>query len=58
VVALEGEPAYEAPPSGGSGVEAFRLRAVKPGRTTLTFDYRQGSGTAPIKSASYPVAVQ
>jgi len=56
VVALEGEPAFEQGPQGA--VEVFRLTAVKPGRTTLTFDHRKGSDPAPLRSVSYPVTVE
>lgn len=55
IVMREGEPAYE--PSQQGGVEVFTLEAVKPGSTTLTFDYRQGSADA-LRSVSYPVTVQ
>lgn len=57
VVSVAGEPVYEAA-AGAAGVEVFRLVAVKPGQTTLAFDYRKGSDSAPLKSASYPVTVQ
>jgi predicted secreted protein len=57
IVALAGEPTYEAT-AGSPGVEVFRLTATKPGRTTLTFDYRKGSDPIALKSASYPVTVQ
>jgi predicted secreted protein len=57
IVSVAGEPAFEAA-AGGPGVEVFRLVAVKPGQTTLTFDYRKGSDPAGLKSVSYPVTVQ
>ncbi len=56
VVAVEGEPAWEQGPKGG--VEVFALKAVKPGSTTLTFDYKKGSDPAALRSVSYPVTVQ
>ncbi|MCC7178517.1 MAG: protease inhibitor I42 family protein [Acidobacteria bacterium] len=56
VVALEGEPAWEQEPKGG--VEVFALKAVKPGSTTLTFDYKKGADPAALRSVSYPVTVQ
>jgi predicted secreted protein len=57
IVSVAGEPAYETA-AGSPGVEVFRLIAVKPGQTTLAFDYRKGPGSDAIKSASYPVTVQ
>lgn len=57
VVSLAGEPTFEAA-DGSGGVEVFRLNAVKPGQTTLTFDYRKGSDPAAIRSASYTITVQ
>jgi len=56
IVMREGEPAYETSPKGG--VEVFTLKAVKPGSTTLTFDYKQGSAADALRSVSYPVTVQ
>lgn len=56
VVLSEGEPAYETAQKGG--VEVFTLSAVRPGSTTLTFDYKQGSSAAAVRSVSYPVTVQ
>jgi sugar/nucleoside kinase (ribokinase family)/predicted secreted protein len=53
IVMREGEPAYE--PSQKGGVEVFTLKAVKPGSTTLTFDYKQGSAADALRSVSYPV---
>ena len=58
LVALDGEPAYEPRPAGGSGVEVFRLTAVKPGTIALTFDYRKTTDAAPTRTVSYPVTVQ
>lgn len=57
IVSVAGDPAYETP-AGAPGVEVFRLVAVKPGQTTLTFDYRKGSDPGALKSVSYPVTVQ
>ena len=56
VVALEGEPAWEQGPKGG--VEVFALKAVKPGSTTLTFDFKKGADPAALRSVSYPITVQ
>lgn len=57
VVSVAGDPAYETV-AGAPGVEVFRLVAVKPGQTTLAFDYRKGSDPGAVKSVSYPVTVQ
>ena len=57
IVAVEGEPSYETPPD-EAAVEVFRLNATKPGQTTLTFDYKQGSSAQAIRTVSYPVTVQ
>lgn len=57
MVSLKGEPVFEEA-AGTAGVEIFHLVAVKPGQTTLTFDFKKGSDPAAIKSASYPVTVQ
>lgn len=56
VVALEAEPAPEQGSAGG--VEVFALKAVRPGSTTLTFDFKKGTGPAALRSVSYPVTVQ
>jgi predicted secreted protein len=56
IVLREGEPAYE--PAQNGGVEVFTLKAIKPGSTTLTFDYKQGSNASAVRSVSYPVTVQ
>jgi len=56
VVLRLGEPTYEKAASGG--MEVFRLKAVKPGTTTLTFDQKVGTSATPGKSVSYPVTVQ
>jgi predicted secreted protein len=55
VVAMQGEPVSETP-SDGPAVEVFRLKATKPGKTTLTFDLKKGSDA--VKSASYSITVQ
>ena len=57
VVTLAGEPAYETA-AGSPGIEVFRLIAAKPGQTTLSFDYKKGSDSLALKSASYLVTVQ
>ena len=57
IVSVSGDPVYETP-AGAPGVEVFRLVAVKPGQTTLTFDYRKGTDPGALKSVSYPVTVQ
>jgi predicted secreted protein len=57
IVTLAGEPAHETKP-GVPSVEVFRLTATRPGKTTMTFDYRKAPEAAVIKSASYPVTVQ
>lgn len=57
VMALQGAPASEASP-GQPAAEVFRLKAVKPGNASLTFDLRKGPEAAPLKSVSYPVTVQ
>jgi predicted secreted protein len=57
IVRLAGEPSYETKP-GEPSVEVFRLTAAKPGRTTVTFDYRKAPEATALKSASYPVTVQ
>ena len=56
IVRREGEPTWEQSPQGG--VEVFRLTAVKPGTTALTFDYKKGSDAATLRSVSYPITVQ
>jgi predicted secreted protein len=56
IVLREGEPSYEPSPQGG--IEVFSLRAIKPGSTTLTFDFKKGSDPAAVRSVSYPVTVQ
>jgi predicted secreted protein len=56
VVLRQGEPTYEKAATGG--VEVFRLKAVKPGQTLLTFDYKLGSAATATRSVSYPVTVQ
>lgn len=56
IVSLQGSPTPEAP-AGQAPVEVFRLRAVKPGKTTLMFDLKKGADAA-IRSVSYPVTVQ
>jgi predicted secreted protein len=59
LVRLQGPAVFEpGGASGGAGAEVFRVEAVKVGKTDLTFDLTRGSGTAPAKSASYPVTVQ
>jgi predicted secreted protein/uncharacterized lipoprotein NlpE involved in copper resistance len=55
VVAMQGEPISETPGT-GPAVEVFRLKATKPGKTTLTFDLKKGSDA--LKSASYSITVQ
>jgi predicted secreted protein len=57
IVSVAGDPVFEAS-AGAPGVEVFRLVAVKPGQTTLTFDYRKGSDPAGLRSVSYPLTVQ
>ena len=39
-------------------MEVFRLKAAKPGKTTITFDLKKGSDAAAAKSVSYPLTVQ
>jgi len=56
IVLRLGDPAYEKTEKGG--VEVFRLKAVKPGQTLLTFDYKMGSSATATRSVSYPVTVQ
>ncbi len=59
IVLLQGAPEYEAPErAGAGGVEVFRFKAVKPGETSLTFDYARTTDTAPSRSAAYAVTVQ
>lgn len=57
VMAVAGEPTFEAA-DGSGGIEVFRLNAVKPGQTTLIFDYKKGSDPAAARSASYQITVQ
>jgi predicted secreted protein len=57
IVSVAGDPVYETP-AGTPAVEVFRLVAVKPGQTTLTFDYKKGGDAAALKSVSYPLTVQ
>ncbi len=52
VMAQDGTPAYETSARGGT--EVFRLKAVKPGSTSLTFDYTEG---ATKRSVTYAVTV-
>lgn len=52
VVVQDGAPAYESSAKGGT--EVFRLKAVKPGSTSLTFDYAEG---ATKRSVTYAVTV-
>jgi predicted secreted protein len=56
VVLRQGEAVYEKTEKGA--VEVFRLKAVKPGQTVLTFDYKMGSSATAARSVSYPVTVQ
>jgi copper homeostasis protein (lipoprotein) len=57
VLTLQGDAETERP-TGQPAVEVFRLKAAKPGTTTLTFDLKRGSEPAPARSVSYPVTVQ
>jgi copper homeostasis protein (lipoprotein) len=57
VVALQGDPTTDRP-AGQPAVEVFRLKATKPGKTTITFDLKKGSDAAAEKSVSYPLTVQ
>jgi copper homeostasis protein (lipoprotein) len=56
IVLRLGEPTYEKKDK--AGVEVFRYRAVKPGQTLLTFDYKMGASATATRSVSYPVTVQ
>jgi predicted secreted protein len=55
VVIVDGPPSPEAP-AGQPPAEVFRMKAAKPGQTTITFDLKKGADT--IRSVSYPVTVQ
>jgi len=57
VVTLQGDPTRDRP-AGQPAVEVFRLKATKPGKTTITFDLKKGSDAAAAKSVSYPLTVQ
>lgn len=57
VLSLQG-PAVREMPGGQPAVEVFRLRAVKPGATTLAFELRKGAEATPVKAVSYSVTVQ
>jgi copper homeostasis protein (lipoprotein) len=57
VLTLQGSPARERT-AGQPEVEVFRLKAAKPGTTTLTFDFKRGSESAAARSVSYAVTVQ
>jgi copper homeostasis protein (lipoprotein) len=57
VVALQGDATTDRP-TGQPAVEVFRLKATKPGKTTITFDFKKGSDAAAAKSVSYPLTVQ
>lgn len=55
IVVREGEPTFETAASGA--VQVVRLKAVKPGKADVTFDYAVGPAT-PARSVSYPITVQ
>jgi copper homeostasis protein (lipoprotein) len=56
IVVREGEPVFEA--VGAGSVQVIRLKAVKPGTASVTFDYTLGQATTPGRSVSYPITVQ
>jgi copper homeostasis protein (lipoprotein) len=56
IVVRDGEPVFEA--AGAGSVQVFRLKAVKPGEASVTFDYTLGQATTPGRSVSYPITVQ
>lgn len=61
ILEQQGEAAYEPTGDGvpgAGGVEVFRLKAVKPGQTTLAFDYKRPGDASPAKSVTYAVTVQ
>ncbi len=61
ILEQQGQADYETPDGaqpGAGGVEVFRFKAMKPGQTTLAFDYKRPADASPAKSATYTVTVQ